>query len=62
MTRALLDRSRSVQTYADPSFQTLTARLEQLLDEQGDDNPAVHATCRRAMRLELDFFDAALAG
>ena len=51
-----------VQTYADPSFQTLAARLEQLLDEQDDDNPAVHATYRRAMRLELDFFDAALAG
>ena len=50
-----------VQTYADPSFQTLAARLEQLLDEQDDDNPAVHATYRRAMRLELDFFDAALA-
>ena len=51
-----------MQTYADPSFQTLAARLEQLLDEQDDDNPAVHATYRRAMRLELDFFDAALAG
>ena len=51
-----------VQTYADPSFQTLAARLEQLLDEQDDDSPAVHATYRRAMRLELDFFDAALAG
>jgi thiaminase/transcriptional activator TenA len=51
-----------VQTYADPSFQTLAARLEQLLDEQDVDNPAVRATYRRAMRLELDFFDAALAG
>jgi thiaminase/transcriptional activator TenA len=50
-----------VQTYADPSFQTLAARLEQLLDEQDDDSPAVHTTYRRAMRLELDFFDAALA-
>jgi thiaminase/transcriptional activator TenA len=51
-----------VQTYADPSFQALATRLEQLRDEQDDDSPAVHATYRRAMRLELDFFDAALAG
>ena len=51
-----------VQTYADPSFQGLAARLEQLLDDQNDDNPAVHATYRRAMRLELDFFEAAIAG
>lgn len=51
-----------VQTYADPGFEALAARLERLLDQQDDDSPAVHATYRRAMRLELDFFDAALAG
>ncbi|MDQ1655790.1 MAG: hypothetical protein QOH57_1123 [Mycobacterium sp.] len=50
-----------VQTYADPSFEALVARLEQLLDEHGDDGHAVHAAYRRAMRLEVAFFDAALA-
>lgn len=51
-----------VQTYADPNFQALAAQLEDLLDEQRDDSPAVRATYRRAMRLELSFFDAALTG
>jgi thiaminase/transcriptional activator TenA len=49
-----------VDTYADPTFETLAARLERLLDEHADDTPAVRATYRRAMRLELAFFDAAL--
>jgi thiaminase/transcriptional activator TenA len=49
-----------VQTYADPSFEQLASRLERLLDEQADDSPAVRAAYRRAMRLELAFFDAAL--
>jgi thiaminase/transcriptional activator TenA len=48
-----------VQTYADPSFQLLATRLERLLDEHGDDTPAMHAVYRRAMRLELAFFEAA---
>jgi len=47
-----------VQTYADPDFEVLTARLERLLDEQADDGLAVRAAYRRAMRLELTFFDA----
>ena len=51
-----------VQTYADPDFKALAARLEKLLDEQGDDNSAVHDAYRRAMRLEVGFFDAAYAG
>jgi thiaminase (transcriptional activator TenA) len=50
-----------VQTYASPDFQALAAQLERLLDEREDDSPAVHQTYRRAMRLELDFFDAAIA-
>ena len=50
-----------VQTYSDPDFEALAARLERLLDEQDEDSPAVHATYRRAMRLELEFFDATLA-
>lgn len=48
-----------VQTYADPGFEALAAQLEQLLDDQGVDTPAVHATYRRAMQLELGFFEAA---
>jgi thiaminase/transcriptional activator TenA len=49
-----------VQTYADPSFEQSASLLERLLDEQADDSPAVRAAYRRAMRLELAFFDAAL--
>lgn len=49
-----------VQTYADPAFEALVSRLERLLDEQGDHGPPVRAAYRRAMRLELAFFDAAL--
>jgi thiaminase/transcriptional activator TenA len=49
-----------VQTYAGPAFEALAATLERLLDEHGDDGPAVRAAYRRAMRLELAFFDAAL--
>jgi len=48
-----------VDTYADPEFHVLAARLERLLDEQHDDGPAVRAAYRRAMRLEVDFFSAA---
>lgn len=49
-----------VQTYADPDFEALATRLERLLDEHADDGPAVRTTYRRAMRLELAFFDATL--
>ena len=49
-----------VQTYADPNFEVSATLLERLLDEQADDRPAVRAAYRRAMRLELAFFDAAL--
>jgi thiaminase (transcriptional activator TenA) len=48
-----------VQTYADPEFDSTAAALERLLDEQ-DDTPAVRTAYRRAMRLELAFFEAAL--
>jgi thiaminase/transcriptional activator TenA len=33
-----------------------------LLDEQADDTPAVRTAYRRAMRLELAFFEAAFTG
>lgn len=48
-----------VSAYADPSFEALACRLERLLDDRGDDGPAVTAAYRRAMRLEVAFFDAA---
>jgi thiaminase/transcriptional activator TenA len=49
-----------VATYADPAFEALASRLERLLDDHGDHGPPVRAAYRRAMRLELAFFDAAL--
>jgi thiaminase (transcriptional activator TenA) len=51
-----------VQTYAEPDFEALAAQLEKLLDDEDEDSPAVKLAYRRAMRLELDFFDAAIAG
>ena len=48
-----------VQTYADPEFEGTACLLERLLDEQADDTPAVRTAYRRAMRLELAFFEAA---
>jgi thiaminase (transcriptional activator TenA) len=50
-----------VQTYADPDFEALAVQLEQLLDQHGDDGPAVRTAYRRAMRLELAFFESALS-
>ncbi len=49
-----------VRTYADPGFALLTASLERLLDDQAVDGAAVRTAYRRAMVLELAFFDAAL--
>ncbi len=49
-----------VQTYADPGFDEVAALLERLLDQHGDDVAAARVAYRRAMRLELAFFDAAL--
>jgi thiaminase (transcriptional activator TenA) len=48
-----------VNTYADPGFAQLTGTLEQLLDATATDGPAVHRAYRRAMQLEVGFFDAA---
>ena len=47
-----------IRTYADPGFEALAARLEGLLDRYADDTPAVRAAYRRAMRLEVAFFEA----
>jgi thiaminase/transcriptional activator TenA len=49
-----------VQTYADPGFGDLASKLEGLLDQHGDDSPAVSTAYRRAMHLEVEFFDSAL--
>lgn len=46
-----------VATYADPGFEALAATLEGLLDLSAEDTTAVHRTYRRAMTLELEFFD-----
>lgn len=50
-----------VQTYADPGFEETAASLERLLDDQADDTSAVRTAYRRAMRLELEFFEASFA-
>jgi thiaminase/transcriptional activator TenA len=49
-----------VQTYADEEFDQTAASLEQLLD-RADDTAAVRTAYRRAMRLELEFFEASFA-
>ncbi len=49
-----------VRTYADPGFEALAARLEELLDQHAIDSAAVRANYRRAMELEYGFFDANL--
>lgn len=48
-----------IRTYADPEFEALAARLEGLLDAHGTDTPAVRHAYRRAMQLEVAFFQAA---
>lgn len=47
-----------IRTYADPEFEALAARLEGLLDRYADDTPDVRNAYRRAMVLELAFFEA----
>ena len=51
-----------VQTYADPEFEETARLLERLLDEQADDTPTIRTTYRRAMQLELAFFEATFTG
>jgi thiaminase (transcriptional activator TenA) len=47
-----------INTYADPEFDSLAATLEHLLDAYSSDVDRERITYRRAMRLELDFFEA----
>jgi thiaminase/transcriptional activator TenA len=47
-----------INTYAAPEFGALAARLESLLDCYATDSATVRAAYRRAMQLELAFFQA----
>lgn len=47
------------ETYAGPEFDDLADRLETLLDRYASDATAAREAYRRAMRLELAFFEAA---
>lgn len=47
-----------VRTYADPGFESLAVRLEELLDRHAADTPDVRDNYARAMALEYGFFDA----
>jgi thiaminase/transcriptional activator TenA len=47
-----------IQTYADPGFEELAVRLENLLNRHAKDGPAVRSHYRRAMALEVAFFEA----
>jgi thiaminase/transcriptional activator TenA len=55
------DYAEWITTYADPAFEELAVTLERLLDD-GPDTPQVRRAYRRAMQLEVGFFDAAWAG
>lgn len=48
-----------ITTYAAPEFDALAATLERLLDRHSTDTPAVRRAYRRAMQLELAFFEGA---
>ncbi|MGY5883023.1 TenA family protein [Modestobacter lacusdianchii] len=49
-----------ITTYADPGFEDLAVTLERLLDATAPDTRPVRHAYRRAMQLEVAFFDAAL--
>jgi thiaminase/transcriptional activator TenA len=51
-----------VDTYADAAFEQLAATLEGLLDSTGADTPELQRAYRRAMQLEVGFFDSAWQG
>ena len=51
-----------IRTYSSPDFETLAARLESLLDRYATDTDAVHMAYRRAMTLEVAFFEAQSTG
>jgi thiaminase/transcriptional activator TenA len=49
------------RTYADPAFEQLAATLERLLDAHATDSAETRLAYRRAMELELAFFEEPLA-
>ena len=51
-----------IETYADEGFEGLANGLEVLLDRYASETPAVRAAYRRAMELELAFFEANSVG
>jgi thiaminase/transcriptional activator TenA len=59
--RAAPEYAEWVDTYADPGFEELAATLEALLDRLAVDTPSVARAYRRAMELEVAFFDAAFS-
>ncbi|WP_369139412.1 TenA family protein [Modestobacter versicolor] len=52
------DYAEWITTYADPAFEELAGTLEALLDG-APAHPELHRAYRRAMQLEVGFFDAA---
>jgi thiaminase (transcriptional activator TenA) len=46
-----------IRTYSSPDFEALAARLESLLERYATDTDAVHISYRRAMTLEVAFFE-----
>jgi thiaminase/transcriptional activator TenA len=48
-------------TYAASSFESLAATLEDLLNRYAQDSPRVRSAYRRAMQLELAFFEVSLS-
>lgn len=51
-----------VDSYADPDFEVLAAKLENLFDTYVEDPDRSAEAYRRAMRLEVAFFDSAYRG
>ena len=47
-----------IATYSDPEFDALAATLERLLDRYASDPPSTRSAYRRAMELEIAFFEA----
>lgn len=51
-----------ISTYSAEGFEDLASRLEELLDTYATPGPRITTAYRRAMRLEVAFFDAAYRG
>ena len=47
-----------IETYSDPEFDALASTLERLLDRYASDAPGTRSAYRRAMELEIAFFEA----